>query len=84
VFNNIVDRSLSLASALLFLTIGPDVSLSAASSSTHLSAVGPATCPPQGILVVYSERSVIEDVDAPVFQCRPVEVYTDTEQLGGQ
>jgi hypothetical protein len=67
VFNNIVDRSLSLASALRFLTIGPDVSLSAASSSTHLSAVGPARLLPQGILVVHSERDVIEDADAPVF-----------------
>src|SRR2546426_2089651 len=82
-FKNIVERPLSLASALLFLTIDPDVSMSAASSSTHLSAVGPATCPPRGILVVYSARSVIEDDGVLVFRRRPVEVYTDPGQLVG-
>ena len=71
------------ASALLFRTLSLDVSLSAASSSTQLSAVGPATCPPQGTLVVYSERYVIEDDGALVFRSRPVVVYTDTGQLVG-
>ena len=71
------------ASALLFRTLSLDVSLSAASSSTQLSAVGPATCPPQGTLVVYSERYVIEDDGVLVFRRRPVEVYTDTGQLVG-
>jgi hypothetical protein len=48
---------LSFASASLFLTIGPYVSLPATSASTHLSAVGPARLPPQGILREQSSRS---------------------------
>jgi hypothetical protein len=51
-------RRRSLASASLFLTIGPYVSLTAASASTQLSAVGPAMLPPQGILREQSSRSV--------------------------
>jgi hypothetical protein len=39
--------------------------------------------PPQGILIVYSERYVIEDDGALVFHRRPVEIYTDNGQLVG-
>ena len=73
----------TLASALLFLALGADAPLYAASSSNQLPVVGPATCPPGGILIVYSERDVIEDDDVLVFQRRPVQVYTDTGQLVG-
>jgi hypothetical protein len=73
----------TLASALLFLTIGAYTPLSAASASIPLPEVGPALCPPQGILVVYGERYVIEDDGVLVFRRRPVEVYTDTGQLVG-
>ena len=54
-----------------------------ASASNPLPEVGPALCPPQGILVVYSERYVLEDDGVLVFRRRPVEVYTDTGQLVG-
>ena len=73
----------TLASALLFLAIGAYAPLSVASASNPLSEVGPALCPPQGILVVYSERYVLEDDGVLVFRRRPVEVYTDTGQLVG-
>ena len=39
--------------------------------------------PQQGILIVYSERYVVEDNGVLVFRRRPVEVYTDTGQLVG-
>jgi len=39
--------------------------------------------PPRGILLVYSERYVIEDDGVLVFRRRPVEIYTDTGQLVG-
>jgi len=73
----------TLASALLFLAIGAYAPLSVASASNPLPEVGPALCPPQGILVVYSERYVLEDDGVLVFRRRPVEVYTDTGQLVG-
>ena len=73
----------TLASALLFLAVGAYVPLYAAAASNQLPGVGPATCPPVGILVVYSERYVIEDDGVLVFQRRPVEVYTDTGQPVG-
>ena len=73
----------TLASALLFLAIGASAPLYAASARIPLPGVGPALCPPQGILVVYSERYVIEDDGVLVFRRRPVEVYTDTGQPVG-
>ena len=73
----------TLASALLFLAVGAYVPPDAAAASIPLSEVGPALGPPQGILVVYSERYVIEDDGVLVFRRRPVEVYTDTGQLVG-
>jgi hypothetical protein len=73
----------TLASALLFLAIGAHAPLYAASSNNQSPVVGPATCPPGGILIVYGERYVIEDDGVLVFQRRPVEVYTDTGQLVG-
>ena len=73
----------TLASALLVLTIGAYTPRSAAAASNQLPVVGPATSPPQGILIVYSERYIIEDDGVLVFQRRPVEVYTDTGQLVG-
>jgi len=74
---------LSVASALLFLAVDPCAPVYAASSSNQLPVVGPAMLPPQGILIVYSERYVIEDEGAPVFHRRPVEIYTDNGQLVG-
>ncbi len=74
---------LTVISTLLFLTVGADAPLYAASSSTPLPEVGPVMFPPQGILLVYSERYVIEDDGVPVFRRRPVEVYTDNGQLVG-
>ena len=74
---------LSVASALLFLAIGAYAPLYAAAASITLPEVSPALCPPQGILVVYSERYVLEDDGVLVFRRRPVEVYTDTGQLVG-
>ena len=43
----------ALASALLFLAFGSYASVYAASATNQLPVVGPATCPPQGILIVY-------------------------------
>src|SRR5207244_3086450 len=68
---------------LLFLAIGAYAPRYAAAASIPLPEVGPALCPPQGILVVYGERYVIEDDGVLVFRRRPVEVYTDTGQLVG-
>ena len=74
---------LRLASALLFLAIGAYAPLSAAAGSNPLPEVGPALYPPQGILIVYGERYVVEDDGVLVFRRRPVELYTDTGQLVG-
>jgi len=74
---------LTVVSTLLFLTVGADAPLYAASSRNPLPEVSPAMFPPQGILLVYSERYVIEDDGVPVFRRRAVEVYTDTGQLVG-
>jgi hypothetical protein len=73
----------TLVSALLFLVVGTCASLYAASLSNQLPGVGPAMFAPQGILIVYSERYVIEDDGVLVFQRRPVQVYIDTGQLVG-
>ena len=73
----------TLASALLFLAIGAYAPRYAASASNPLPGVGPTLCPPQGMLIIYSERYVIEDDGVLVFRRRPVEVYTDTGQLVG-
>ena len=73
----------TLASALFFLAIGVYAPLSVAAGSTPLPEVGPALYPPQGILIVYGERYVIEDDGVLVFRRRPVELYTDTGQLVG-
>jgi hypothetical protein len=73
----------TLASALLFLAIGASAPLYAAAARIPLPEVGPALCPPQGTLVIYGERYVIEDDGVLVFRRRPVEVYTDTGQLVG-
>jgi hypothetical protein len=48
---------LSRASALMLRTVGPSVSMPAASSSPQFAAVGPAMFPPQGILREHSSRS---------------------------
>jgi hypothetical protein len=74
---------LTLASALLILAVGAYAPLSAAPASTPLPRVGPALHPQRGILIVYSERYVIEEDDVLVFRRRPVEIYTDTGQLVG-
>ncbi len=74
---------LTLVSALLFLAVDAYTSLSAAPASTSLPRVGPAMHPQQGILIVYSERYVVEDDGVLVFRRRPVEVYTDNGQLVG-
>ena len=63
----------TLASALLCLAVGAYVPLDAAAASNSLPCAGPAMDPPQGILVVYSERYVIEDDGVLVFRRRPVE-----------
>ena len=73
----------TLASALLFLAVGAYVPPDAAAASIPLSEVGPALCPPQGVLVIYSERYVIEDDGVLVFRRRPVGLYTDNGQLVG-
>src|SRR5882672_6429349 len=73
----------TLASALLCLAVGAYVPLDAAAASNSLPCAGPAMDPPQGILVVYSERYVIEDDGVLVFRRRPVEIYTDYGQLVG-
>ena len=74
---------LTLVRALLFLVVGVCAPLCAASLSNQLPEVGPAMFAPQGILIVYSERYVIEDDGVLVVQRRPVQVYTDTGQLVG-
>ena len=74
---------LSVASALLFLAVGPYTPVYAASSRNQLPVVGPAMLPPRGILRVYSEQYVLEDDGVPVFRRRPVEVYTENGQLVG-
>jgi len=63
--------------------VGAYAPLYAAPASTPLPGVGPAMHPQRGILIVYSERYVIEDDDVLVFRRRPVEIYTDTGQLVG-
>lgn len=73
----------TLASVLLRLAVGAYVPLDAAAASNSLPCAGPAMDSPQGILVVYSERYVIEDDGVLVFRRRPVEIYTDTGQLVG-
>src|SRR5262249_17273465 len=73
----------TLACALLFLAVGADAPPHAAPASSPLPEVDPALCPPRGILVVYSERYVVEDDGVLVFRRRPVELYTDTGQLVG-
>ena len=73
----------TLASALFCLAIGAYAPLYAASASIPLPEVGPTLHPPQGILIVYGERYVIEDDGVLVFRRRPVELYTDTGQLVG-
>jgi len=64
------------AAALLFLTLSPSFPLSAAEDA-QLSAVEPQLPPPQGILMVDSERYVIEDEGTPIPHRRPVKVYTE-------
>jgi hypothetical protein len=73
----------TLASTLLFLAIGVYAPPDAAAANIPLPGVGPATCPSEGILIVYGERYVIEDDGVLVFRRRPVEVYSDTGQLVG-
>jgi hypothetical protein len=73
----------TVISTLLFLAVDAYVSLDAAAAGISLPEVSPALCPLQGILVVYSERYVVEDDGVLVFRRRPVEVYTDNGQLVG-
>jgi hypothetical protein len=64
------------AAALLFLTLGHSFPVSAAENA-QLSAVEPKMPPPQGILMVYSERYVSEDEGVPIPHRRPVEVFNE-------
>ena len=68
------------AAALLFLTLSHSFPVSAA-ENTQLSAVEPQLPPPQGILMVYSERYVSEDDGTPIPHRRPVEVFTEQGRL---
>ena len=63
------------AAALLFLTLGNFFPVSTAETA-QLSAVEPQMLPPQGILLVYSERYISEDDGTPIPHRRPVEVFT--------
>jgi len=74
---------LTLVSALLFLAVAAYAPLPVASASNQLLGVSPALFPPQGILLVYSERYVVEDDGVLVYRRRPVELYTDSGQLVG-
>ena len=75
---------LIFASALLILMGGAYTLLSAAPASSLLPGVCPALQPQQGMLIIYSERYVIEDDGVLVYRRRPVELYTaDTGQLVG-
>jgi len=75
---------LIFASALLILMGGAYTLLSAASASSLLPGVCPTLQPQQGMLIIYSERYVIEDDGVLVYRRRLVELYTaDTGQLVG-
>ena len=73
----------TLASAPLCLAVGAYVPPDAVAASNSLPGAGPAMDSPQGILIVYSERYVIEDDGVLVFRRRPVEIYTDYGRLVG-
>src|SRR5262249_9968081 len=74
---------LTLASALLCLAFDTNAPLYAASLMKSLPRVGPAVDPPQGMLLIYSERYVIADDGVLVFHRRPMELYTENGQLVG-
>ena len=73
-------RTASLLVALCFLAPGCLAPRQVA-WDTRQPVVGPLMPPPQGILLVFSERYVLLDEGAPVIYHRPVEVYTDEGQL---
>ena len=73
----------TLAGALLCLAVGAYGPLEAVAASNSLPCAGPSMDSPQGSLVVYSERYVIEDDGVLVFRRRPVEIYTDYGRLVG-
>jgi hypothetical protein len=68
------------AAALLFLTFSHSFPVLAAENA-QLSAVEPQMPPPQGILMVYSERYTIEDEGVPIPHRRPVEVFNEQGRL---
>lgn len=72
----------SMTSALLVLALGGSSSVHA-TSDNQPPVVGPQVPPPQGILIVYSERYVMEDADVPVVYRRPVELYASEGHLVG-
>src|ERR1051325_1481662 len=73
----------TLARALLCLAVNAYIPLDAAVANTSPLSLEPTLSPPQGVLVVYSERYVIEDDGVLVFHRRLVEIYTDYGQLVG-
>lgn len=73
-------RTASLLAALFFLAPGC-LAPRQVTWDTRQPVVGPQVPPPQGVLLVYSERYVIQDEGVPVIYRRPVEVYTDAGQL---
>lgn len=73
-------RTASLLAALCFLVPGC-LAPRQVTWDTRQPVVGLQVPPPQGILLVYSERYVIPDEGVPVIYRRPVEVYTDGGQL---
>lgn len=73
-------RTASLLAALFFLAPGC-LAPRPATWDTRQPIVGPQVPPPQGILLVYSERYVIQDEGVPVIYRRPVKVYTDEGRL---
>jgi len=73
-------RTASLLAALFFLAPGC-FAPHPVTWDTRQPVVGPQVPPSHGILLVYSERYVIQDEGAPVIYRRPVKVYTDAGQF---
>ena len=73
----------TLANVLLCLAVNTYIPRDAAAANNSLPCAGPSMDSPQGSLVVYSERYVIEDDGVLVFRRRPVEIYTDYGRLVG-
>ncbi len=73
-------RTASLLAALCFLA-SACLASDQMTWDTRQPVVSPQVPPPQGSLLVYSERYVIQDEGVPVTYRRPVEVYTADGQL---